>query len=114
MLVSVTVGQRLALLALALLGIVGLLPRGCLSRPAEDEDYYMQELLSREHYYRIPVQEENPAEGDQVWRDDLQPPAPRNKSKTKPTSGKQAGAEAKSGEHQQSTSQVTYNRMWIR
>ncbi|XP_037400221.1 inactive carboxypeptidase-like protein X2 isoform X2 [Pygocentrus nattereri] len=109
MLVSVTLGQRLALLALALLGIVGLLPRGCLSRPAEDEDYYMQELLSREHYYRIPVQEENPAEGDQVWRDDLQPPAPRNKSKTKPTSGKQAGAEAKSVKSPNKKSEKTPN-----
>ncbi|XP_072524003.1 inactive carboxypeptidase-like protein X2 [Salminus brasiliensis] len=93
--VSVTVGQRLALLALALLGGVGLLPQGCLGHPAEDEDYYMQELLSREHYYRLPMQEENPAEGE-VRGDDIQSRTVRNKPKAKPASGKQAGAVAKS------------------
>uniref|UniRef100_A0A8B9JZN2 Carboxypeptidase X, M14 family member 2 n=1 Tax=Astyanax mexicanus TaxID=7994 RepID=A0A8B9JZN2_ASTMX len=96
--VSVRVGQRLALLTLALLGGVGLLPQGCLGRAAEDEDYYMQELLSREHYTRLPVQEENPTEGDGAVRgDDFQTRTARSKPKTKPASGKLASGKPVSG-----------------
>ncbi|KAK3559778.1 hypothetical protein QTP86_020731 [Hemibagrus guttatus] len=42
-----------ALFALSMLGIVGLFPEVSLGFLSEDEDYYMQELLSREHYYRL-------------------------------------------------------------
>ncbi|KAG7492643.1 hypothetical protein MATL_G00016910 [Megalops atlanticus] len=49
-------GSRCTLLALSLLGLLGLLLD--VSHGHEDEDYYMQELLSRELYYRVPGPEE--------------------------------------------------------
>lgn len=78
-----------ALFALSLLGIVGLLPEVSQGFLSEDEDYYMQELLSREHYYSIPVLEESAVEGH-----DLSPPPIHKKPKA---SGKQAGGKTKSG-----------------
>ncbi|XP_016111111.1 inactive carboxypeptidase-like protein X2 isoform X1 [Sinocyclocheilus grahami] len=38
---------------LLLLGLVGRLLDECSGHSSEDEDYYMQELLSREHYQRV-------------------------------------------------------------
>lgn len=38
---------------LLLLGLVGLMLDVCYGYSSEDEDYYMQELLSREHYQRV-------------------------------------------------------------
>lgn len=78
-----------ALFALSMLGIVGLFPEVSLGILSEDEDYYMQELLSREHYYRLPVQEESVVEGQE-----LSTPPVHNKPNT---SAKQAGGKTKSG-----------------
>ena len=52
-------GSHLNLFALALLGgfLAGYLEL-CHGQVAEDEDYYMQELLSREHYHQAPGAEE--------------------------------------------------------
>lgn len=74
------------LIALSLLGIAGLFPEVSLGF---HEDYYMQELLSREHYYRLPVPEESAREGHE-----LSTPPVHNKPKT---SGKPAGGKTKSG-----------------
>ncbi|MBN3298976.1 CPXM2 protein, partial [Amia calva] len=48
-------GYCSALLALSLLGLLLDCTHGT---PAEDEDYYLQEILNREHYYSIPGLEE--------------------------------------------------------
>lgn len=77
------------LFALSLLGIAALFPEVSLRFLSEDEDYYMQELLSREHYYRLPVPEESAREGHE-----LSTPPVHNKPKT---SGKPAGGKTKSG-----------------
>lgn len=51
-------GQRLALLTyLALLGLFLVLGEISLGTAAEDEDYYMQELLTREQYNLVQMQE---------------------------------------------------------
>lgn len=49
---------------LLLLGLVGLMLDVCYGYSSEDEDYYMQELLSREHYQR--VSEDRTADGRQT------------------------------------------------
>lgn len=75
-------GQRLALLTyLALLGLFLVLAEISLGTAAEDEDYYMQELLTREQYNLVQMQEvpdrhEHPSE---------------NPAKKVPKSGKQSG-----------------------
>ncbi|XP_051769594.1 inactive carboxypeptidase-like protein X2 isoform X2 [Ctenopharyngodon idella] len=45
--------QMMWLQTLLLLGLVGLMLDVCYGYSSEDEDYYMQELLSREHYQRV-------------------------------------------------------------
>lgn len=78
------------LFALSLLGIVGLFPGVSHGLLSEDEDYYMQELLNREQYYHVPVQEESTVvEGHEIYTPPIQ-----NVPKT---SGKQAGGKTKSG-----------------
>ncbi|KAG9346068.1 hypothetical protein JZ751_007885 [Albula glossodonta] len=47
-------GRRRSLLALSVLGLLGSLLDVTCGHAAEDEDYYMQELLSREMYYHVP------------------------------------------------------------
>ncbi|KAL0178826.1 hypothetical protein M9458_024268, partial [Cirrhinus mrigala] len=49
---------------LLLLGLVGRLLDVCSGYSSEDEDYYMQELLSREHYQRVTV--DGPTDGRQT------------------------------------------------
>lgn len=78
-----------ALFTLSLLGIVGLFPDFSRGFPGEDEDYYMQELLNRDHYYRVPLLEEATVEGHE-----LSTPPVHNKPKT---SAKQAGGKTKPG-----------------
>ncbi|KAF5894061.1 inactive carboxypeptidase-like protein X2, partial [Clarias magur] len=76
------------LFALSLLGIVGLFPGVSHRFLSEDQDYYMQELLNREHYYHVPVQEESTVEGRELYSPPIQ-----NVPKT---SGKQTGGKTKS------------------
>ncbi|MCI4384616.1 hypothetical protein PGIGA_G00040810 [Pangasianodon gigas] len=90
-----------AVFALSLLGIVGLFPEVSRGFPSEDEDYYMQELLSREHYYRLPVLEESAVEGHE-----LSTPPVHNKPKT---SGKQAGGKTKSVKSSNKKAEKTAN-----
>ncbi|XP_026770454.1 inactive carboxypeptidase-like protein X2 [Pangasianodon hypophthalmus] len=90
-----------ALFALSLLGIVGLFPDVSRGFPSEDEDYYMQELLSREHYYRVPVLEESAVEGHE-----LSTPPVHNKPKTP---GKQAGGKTKSVKSSNKKAEKTAN-----
>ncbi|GAA6069168.1 inactive carboxypeptidase-like protein X2, partial [Tachysurus ichikawai] len=90
-----------ALFMLSLLGIVGLFPEISLGFLGEDEDYYMQELLSREHYYRLPVQEETVMEGHE-----LSTPPVYNKPKS---SAKQAGGKIKSVKSSNKKAEKTTN-----
>ncbi|XP_062859455.1 inactive carboxypeptidase-like protein X2 [Trichomycterus rosablanca] len=101
-----SVEHRFALLTLVLLGIVGLFPEVC---RGDDEDYYMQELLSREHYYHVPTLEESAAEGHDLRGDDL-PTTPVHKNKNSGTpAGKQARTKTKPGKSPNKKSDKTPN-----
>nr|XP_023686791.1 inactive carboxypeptidase-like protein X2 isoform X2 [Paramormyrops kingsleyae] len=64
-------GSPCAFLAFSLLVLLVLLVvDGAHGRPFEDEDYYMQELLSREHYYHAPEEPVSPPEASDWGADD--------------------------------------------
>ncbi|TTC29617.1 Inactive carboxypeptidase-like protein X2 [Bagarius yarrelli] len=77
------VAGRPVLVILLLLGIVGLFPEVSIGFLSEDEDYYMQEMLSRQPYYPHPVLGESFVEADE-----LSTPPVNNKPKTKQAAGK--------------------------
>ncbi|KAK6482205.1 inactive carboxypeptidase-like protein X2 [Huso huso] len=55
---TVNRGYCLAFLSLSLLGLVGMHLDVTHGSPTEDEDYYLQEILNREHYYSLREAEE--------------------------------------------------------
>ncbi|KAK1166600.1 inactive carboxypeptidase-like protein X2 [Acipenser oxyrinchus oxyrinchus] len=55
---TVNRGHCLAFLSLSLFGLVGMQLDVTHGSPTEDEDYYMQEIINREHYYSLREAEE--------------------------------------------------------
>ncbi|XP_033886517.2 inactive carboxypeptidase-like protein X2 [Acipenser ruthenus] len=55
---TVNRGYCLAFLSLSLLGLIGMHLDVTHGSPTEDEDYYLQEILNREHYYSLREAEE--------------------------------------------------------